>query len=116
MVIGTGADMAGLVMVIIGVVGTVFVVCVVWLPLVLRWPCCWLALEMALGLGLALELFLGGKGNLCLGGGRPPGEGMAALCLVNLIGVRGGCWLAGAIVAAFCFFCRGRVPGTIPST
>ena len=69
-----------------------------------RWPCSWLALEMAIGFGLALEVFLGGKGFLILGGGRPPGEGMAALCLVSFIGVRSSCWLAAAIVAAFCFF------------
>jgi hypothetical protein len=49
--------------------------------------------------------FLGGKGCLCFSGGWPPGEGMAALCLVNLIGVRGGCWLAATVVVAFCFFC-----------
>jgi len=53
---------------------------------------------------LALEVFLGGKGFLILGGGRPPGEGMAALCLVSFIGIRSSCWLAAAIVAAFCFF------------
>lgn len=104
-VFGTGADMAGLVVVIVGVLGTVFVVSVVWLAVVVSWPCSWLVLEMALVLGLAFKVFLGGKGCLCLGGGRPPGEGMAALCLVNLVGVRGGCWLAAAIVAAFCFFC-----------
>jgi len=56
-----------------------------------RWPCSWLALEMAIGLGLALEVFLGGKGFLILGGGWPPGEGMAALCLVSFIGIRSSC-------------------------
>jgi hypothetical protein len=59
---------------------------------------------MALGFGLALELFLGGKDSLSLGGGRPPGEGMAAVCLVNLTGVHGGL-LAAAIALPFCFFC-----------
>jgi len=63
------------------------------------------ALETALGLGLALVVFLGGKGCLSLGGGRPPGEGMAAYSLVTLPSVRGGCWLAAVIDASFCFFC-----------
>jgi len=64
-----------------------------------------LALEMRLVLGLAFEVVLGGKGSLSLGGGRPPGEGMAACCLVNLVGVRGGSCFAAAICAIFCFFC-----------
>jgi len=97
----------------LGGVGTVSVVSVVWLPLVVRWPCSWLLLEMAFGFGLAFKVFLGGKGCLGLGSGRPVGEGMAALCLVILVGVHGGYWFAAAIVATFCFFCCGRVPGTI---
>ena len=64
-----------------------------------------MALETALGLGLALVVFLGGKGCLSLGGGRPPSEGMAACSLVTLPGVRGGCWLSAVIDASFCFFC-----------
>jgi len=96
--------MAGLFVVLVGLLGTVLVVSVVLLVFGVRWPCSWLALEMAIGLGLALEVFLGGKGFLILGGGRPLGEGMAALCLVSFIGVRSSCWLAAAIVAAFCFF------------
>jgi hypothetical protein len=99
-----------------GVAGCVFVVLVVLLPLVLRWPCTLLALEMGLVLWLALVVFFGGRGSLSLGDGWPPGEGMAALCLVNLVGVRGVCWLAAAIAAPFCFFCCGQVPGTIAST
>jgi len=89
----------------------VLVVWLVWLLLVVSWACSWLVLETGGGLGLALEVYLGDKGCLILGGGWPPGEGMAALCLVNLVGVRGGSWLAAAFVANFCFF--GRVPGTI---
>ena len=112
-VFGIEEDMAGLVLVTLGGVGTVSVVSVVWLPLVVRWPCSWLLLEMAFGFGLAFKVFLGGKGCLGLGGGRPTGEGMAALCLVILVGVRGGYWFAAAIVATFCFFCYGRVPRTI---
>ena len=75
------------------------------------WPCSWLVLGTGAGLGLALEVDLGVNGCLILGGGRPPGEGMFTLCLVTLVGVRGGFWLVAAIVATFCFF--GRVPGTI---
>jgi hypothetical protein len=52
------------------------------------------ALEMGLVLGLAFEAVLAGKGNLSLGGGRPPGDAMAACCLVNLVGVHGGSWFA----------------------
>jgi hypothetical protein len=52
------------------------------------------ALEMGLVLGLAFEAVLGGKGNLSLGGGRPPGDAMAACCLVNLVGVHDGNWFA----------------------
>jgi len=62
-----------------------------------------LALEIGLVLGLAFEVVLGGKGSLSLP--RPPGEGMAACCLVNLVGVRGGSCFAAAICAIFCFFC-----------
>lgn len=108
---GRGEDMAGSVLVITGGVGSVLVVWVFWLLFVVLWPCSSLVLGTGGGLGLALEVDLGGKGCLILGGGRPPGEGMAALCLVTLVGVRGGTWLAAAIVATFCFF--GRVPGTI---
>ena len=111
-VFGPGEDMAALVLVNLGELGTVFVVSVVCLALVVRWPCKWLLLQMAFVLGLAFKLFLVGKFSLGLGGGRPavvlvfaPGEDMAALALVNLVGVRGGCCLAAAIVAAFCFFC-----------
>jgi hypothetical protein len=75
-----------------------------------------LVLVVAFGLGLALEVFLGGKGSLGLGGRRPPGDGIAAVALVNLTGVRGSCWLAVAIAAAFFLFCFGRVPGTIMVT
>ena len=71
------------------VVGSVFVVFVVRLPLLVRFSCIWAALEMALGLGLGFAGFLGGKGCVSFGGARPPGEGMAALCLVSLAGVRG---------------------------
>jgi hypothetical protein len=85
-VFGTGSDIARVVVVLFGVAGCVFEVLVVLLPLVLRWPCTLLALEMGLVLGLAFIVFFGGRGSLSLGG-RPPGEGMAALCLVNLIGV-----------------------------
>ena len=108
---GRGADKAGLV--VLGVVGNVRVVSVVWLPVVAWFPCSWVALATALRLGLGFEIFLGGNGCLCLGGGRPPGDGIAALCLVILIGVRGGCW---AIDAPFCAFCFGRAPGTITPT
>jgi hypothetical protein len=52
------------------------------------------ALEMGLVLGLAFKAVLAGKGNLSLGGGRPPGDAMAACCLVNLVGVHGGSWFA----------------------
>jgi hypothetical protein len=52
------------------------------------------ALEMGLVLGLAFEAVLAGKRNLSLGGGRPPGDAMAACCLVNLVGVHGGSWFA----------------------
>jgi len=90
-VFGIGEDMAGLVLVTLGGVGTMSVVSMVWLPLVVRWPCSWLLLEMAFGFGLAFKVFLGGKGCLGLGSGWPTGEGMAALCLVILVGVRGGC-------------------------
>jgi hypothetical protein len=90
-VFGTGTDIAGVVMVMFGVASCVFVVLVVLLPLILRWPCTLLALEMGLVLGLAFIVFFGGRGGLSLGGGRSPGEGMAALCLVNLVGVRGVC-------------------------
>jgi hypothetical protein len=72
------------------------------------------ALEMGLVLGLAFEAGLGGKGNLSLGGGRRPGDAMAACCLVNLVGEHGGSWFAAAICAVFCFL--GRVPGTIAPT
>jgi hypothetical protein len=99
-VFGTGSDIAGVV-VMFGVAGCVFVVSVVLLPLVLRWPCTLLALEMGLVLGLALVVFFGGRDSLSLGDGWPPGEGMAALCLVNLVGVRGVWWLAAAIAAPF---------------
>jgi len=105
--------MAGLFVVLVGLLGTVLVVSVVLLVFGVRWPCSWLLLEMAFGFGLAFKVFLGGKGCLGLGGGRPTGEGMAALCLVILVGVRGGCLFAAAIVATFCFFCCGRVPRTI---
>ena len=61
---------------------------------------------MAFVLGLSFKLFLVGKFCLGLGGGRPLvvlvfalGEDMAALALVNLVGVCGCYWL----VAAFCF-------------
>jgi hypothetical protein len=50
------------------------------------------ALEIGLVLRLAFEAVLAGKGNLSLGGGRPPGDTMAACCLVNLVGVHGGSW------------------------
>jgi len=43
-VFGIGEDMAGLVLVTLGGVGTVSVVSMVWLPLVVRWPCSWLLL------------------------------------------------------------------------
>jgi hypothetical protein len=108
---GQGKDMAALVLVNLGGLATVFVVFVVWLVLVVTWPCSWLLLEMAFVLGLAFILFLVGKFCPDLGGRRPavvlvftPGEDMATLALVNLVGVHGGCWLATAIVAAFCFF------------
>jgi hypothetical protein len=111
-VFGTGEAMAALVLVNLGGVGTVFVASVVWLALLVRWPCSWLLLEMAFVLGLAFKLFLVGKGCLGLGGGRPPvvlvfapGEDMATLALVNLVGAHGGYWLAAAIVATFCFLC-----------
>jgi hypothetical protein len=52
------------------------------------------ALEIGLVLGLAFEAVLAGKRNLFLGGGRPPGDAMAACCLVNLVGVHGGSWFA----------------------
>jgi hypothetical protein len=52
------------------------------------------ALEIGLVLGLAFEAVLAGKRNLSLGGGRPPGDAMAACCLVNLVGVHGGSWFA----------------------
>jgi len=97
-VFGLGEDMATLVLVYLGELGTAFIVSVVWLALVVRWPCKWLLLEMAFVLGLAFKLFLVGKFCLGLGGGRPlvvlvfaPGEDMAALALVNLVGVRDGC-------------------------
>ena len=91
-------------LVIFGGKDTGFVVSVVLVVVVLAWTCCWVLLEMAFLLGMAFEVVLGGKGCLGLGGGRPPGEGMAALCLVNLTGVHGGWWLAAGIVPAFCFF------------
>jgi hypothetical protein len=101
------------------------------------------ALKMGLVLGLAFKAVSAGKGNLSLGGGRPPGDAMAACCLVNLVGVHGGIWFASlgggrprvglaayflvnlvgehsgswfaaAICAIFCFL--GRVPGTIGRT
>ena len=100
-VFGIGADMDGFLF-IVGVVGTVLVVCVVWLLVLLTETCIWTEVEMVLG--LAFEMALGGKGSLSLGGGRPPGEGMGALCLVNLVGVRGSCRLAATIVGPFCFF------------
>jgi hypothetical protein len=120
-VFGTGAELAmaglvvvilaGLVVVIFAVGGSMFVVSVVWLPLVVRCPCILVALEMGVHLGLAFGLLLGGKGSLSLGGGRPAGD-MAACSLVTLTGVRGGSWFG----AAFCFLCCGRVPGTIAPT
>ena len=65
---------------------------------------------MAFVLGLAFKLFLVGKFCLGLGGGRPlvvlvfaPGEDMAALALVNLVGVRGGYWWVATVVVTFCF-------------
>ena len=58
-----------------------------------------MALETALGLGLALVVFLGGKGCLSLGGGRPPGEGMAVCSLVTLPGMRGGYWQPSLMLA-----------------
>jgi hypothetical protein len=65
-----GADKAGLDAGFIG------------LALGLSWPCSSLALETAVGLGLALRwVFLVGKGYLSLGG-RRPGEGLAACCLL----------------------------------
>jgi len=79
----------------------VLVVWLVWLLLVVSWACSWLVLETGGGLGLALEVYLGGKGYLILGGGQPPGEGMAALCLVNLVGMRGGSWLAVGFVVGW---------------
>ena len=97
-VFGLGEDMAALVLVNLGELGTMFIISMVWLALVVKWPCKWLLLEMAFVLGLAFKLFLVGKFCLGLGGGRPlvvlvfaPGEDMAALALVNLVGVRGGC-------------------------
>jgi len=59
---GIGEDMAGLVLVTLGGVGTVSVVSVVWLPLVVRWPCNWLLLEMAFGFGLAFQSVLRRQG------------------------------------------------------
>ena len=91
-------------LVIFGGKDTGFVVSVVSVVVVLARTCCWVLLEMAFLLGVAFEVVLGGKGCLGLGGGRPPGKGMAALCLVNLTGVHGGWWLAAGIVPAFCFF------------
>ena len=91
---GLDEDMAALVLVNLGGLGTVFVVSVVWLVLVVRWPCKWLQLEMAFILGLAFKLFLVGKFCLGLSGRRPlvvlvvaPGEDMAALALalVNMV-------------------------------
>jgi hypothetical protein len=68
------------------------------------------ALKMGLVLGLAFKAVSAGKGNLSLGGGRPPGDAMAACCLVNLVGVHGGSWFAslgggqppGDAMAAYC--------------
>ena len=87
-VFGPGEDMVALVLVNLGELGTMFIVSMVWLVLVVRWPCKWLLLEMAFVLGLAFILFLVGKFSLGLGGGRPtvilvfaPGEDMAALVL-----------------------------------
>ena len=122
-VFGPGEDMVALVLVNLGELSTVFVVSMVWLVLVVRWPCKWLLLEMAFVLGLAFKLFLVGKFCLGLGSGRPlvvlvlaPGKYMTALALVNLVGVHGGCWLVATIVAAFCFIYCGRVSGTIGLT
>jgi hypothetical protein len=72
-VFGTGSEIARVVMVMFGVAGYVFVVLVVLLPLVLRWPCTLLALEMGLVLELAFIVFFGGRDSLSLGGGWPPG-------------------------------------------
>jgi hypothetical protein len=52
-VFGTGEAIDALVLVNLGGVGTVFVVSVVWLALLVRWPCSWLLLEMTFVLGLA---------------------------------------------------------------
>lgn len=86
-----GAEKARLVIGLFRVVGTVVVMSMVWL-LVLWWACIWVAMETALCLALALGVFLAGNGCHYPGGGRPPGEGMATLCLVNLPSVRGGCY------------------------
>lgn len=108
--------MVAVVLVILGGEGIVFVVSVVWLELLVRLPCSWLLLEMGLGLVLAFELFRGGKGCLGFGGGRPAGDGMAAVALVSLVGVCGGRWLPAGTVATFALFCFWCVPGTISCT
>ena len=103
-VFGTGEDIAWLVLFIsVGIV-IWFVVSLVFVVVVVFWTSTWVIVEMEFLLGLAFGVVLGGRGCLGLGGGRPPGECMAALCLVSLTGVRGGCWWAGGIVPAFCFF------------
>jgi len=61
-VFGIGEDMAGLVLVTLGGVGIASVVSMVWLPLVVRWPCSWLLLEMAFGFGLAFQSVLRRQG------------------------------------------------------
>jgi hypothetical protein len=66
---GPGKDMVALGLVNLGGLGIVFVVSMVWLVLVVTWPCSRLLLEMAFVLGLAFRLFLVGKLCLGLGGG-----------------------------------------------
>jgi hypothetical protein len=89
-------------LVIFGGKDTGFVVSVVLVVVVLAWTCCWVLMEMTFLLGVAFEVVLGGKRCFGLGGGRPPGEGMAALCLVNLTGVHGGWWLV--VGSRHCFY------------
>ena len=50
-VFGLGEDMATLVLVNLGELGTMFIISMVWLALVVKWPCKWLLLEMAFVLG-----------------------------------------------------------------
>ena len=111
-----GADMVGINLVFCRLLGTVLVVSVVrvWLSLALSWACSWVALRMAVGLGMGFELFFVGNGSLSLGGGRPADEGMSAWDLVILDGVCG--WLVRAANAPAFFFFAGRVPRTISRT